>query len=324
MITLCNDSHSDFILLGFSNKPYLEKVLFWVILIFYCLTISGNMVIILVSWKDPKLQIPMYFFLSNLSFLDLCFTSSCVPQMLVNFWGPEKTISYLGCAIQLCVFMWLGATECVLLVVMALDRYVAVCHPLQYTTIMHTKVCVQLAILAWGTGLVQSLIQAPATLRLPFCSSRMIDNLLCEVPTLIQLSSIDTTYNEIQLSVASFILLVVPLIIILASYGAIAKAVLRIKSAAGQKKAFGTCTSHLLVVSLFYGTVTGVYLQPKNPYAHERGKFLTLFYTVVTPTLNPLIYTLRNKEVKGALMRLGRKTRDSPHSSEDSCMSICC
>ncbi|XP_048205233.1 olfactory receptor 2H2-like [Perognathus longimembris pacificus] len=324
MITLCNGSHSDFILLGFSDKPYLEKVLFWVILIFYCLTISGNMIIILVSWKDPKLQIPMYFFLSNLSFLDLCFTSSCVPQMLVNFWGPGKTISYLGCAIQLYVFLWLGATECVLLVVMAIDRYVAVCHPLQYTTIMHTRVCVQLSILAWGTGLVQSLIQSSTTLQLPFCSHRMVNDIACEVPALIQLSNIDTTYNEVLMSIASIILLVVPLILILSSYCAIAKAVLKIKSAAGRKKALGTCTSHLLVVSLFYGTVTGVYLQPKNPYAHERGKFLTLFYTVVTPTLNPLIYTLRNKEVKGALMRLGRKMWDSSKPSEHSHMFVCC
>ncbi|KAM4834931.1 olfactory receptor 2H2-like [Thomomys bottae] len=308
MSTLCNDSHSDFILLGFSDKPYLEKVLFWVILIFYGLTISGNMVIMLVSWLDPKLQIPMYFFLSNLSFLDLCFTSSCVPQMLLNFWGPEKTISYTGCAIQLYIFLWIGATECVLLVVMAFDRYVAVCHPLQYVAIMHSRVCVQLAVLAWGTGLVHSLIQSHATFQLPFCSSRMLDGLFCEIPTLIQISSADTTYNEVLMSVASIILLVMPLILILVSYGAIAKAVLRIKSAAGRKKALGTCTSHLLVVSLFYGTVTSVYLQPKNHYAHERGKFLTLFYTVVTPTLNPLIYTLRNKEVKGALMRLGKKT----------------
>ncbi|KAL4676785.1 hypothetical protein H8959_010930 [Pygathrix nigripes] len=214
------------------------------------------MVIVLVSLKDPKLHIPMYFFLSNLSLVDLCFTSSCVPQMLINFCGPEKTISYIGCAIQLYVFLWLGATECVLLVVMSVDRYVAVCHPLQYTMIMHPKLCLQLAILAWGTGLAQSLIQSPATLQLPFCSHRMVDDVVCEVPALIQLSSTDTTYNEIQMSTASVILLVVPLIIILSSYDAIAKAVLRIKSTVGQKKAFGTCTSHLLVVSLFYGTVT--------------------------------------------------------------------
>ena len=308
MFTICNDSHSDFILLGFSDKPYLEKTLFWVILIFYCLTITGNLVIILISLKDPKLHSPMYYFLSNLSLLDLCFTSSCVPQMLVNFWGPEKTISYTGCAIQLYVFLWLGATECILLVIMAVDRCVAVCHPLQYTTLMHPKLCLQLAILAWGTGLIQSLIQSPATLQLPFCSHQRVDDIVCEVPALIQVSSADTISNEIQMSIASIILLVVPLIIILSFYVAIAKAVLRIKLTSGKKKAFGTCTSHLLVVSLFYGIVTAVYLQPKSRYAHEQGKFLTLFYTVVTPTLNLLIYTLRNKDVKGALIRLGRRT----------------
>ncbi|XP_010972981.1 olfactory receptor 2H2 [Camelus dromedarius] len=277
MLTICNDSHRDFILLGFSDKPYLEKILFWVILIFYGLTTAGNMVVIFVSLKVPKLHIPMYYFLSNLSLLDLCFTSSCVPQMLVNFWGPEKTISYIGCTVQLYVFLWLGATECVLLVVMALDRCVAVCHPLKYTTVMHPKLCLQLAIFAWGTGLIQSLIQSPATFQLPFCSHQTVDDIVCEVPALIQVSSADTIYIEIRMFVASIILLVVPLIIILASYGAVAKAVLRIKSTAGQKKAFGTCTSHLLVVSLFYGTVTAVYLQPKSRYAHEQGKFLTLF-----------------------------------------------
>ncbi|XP_048205235.1 olfactory receptor 2H2-like, partial [Perognathus longimembris pacificus] len=296
---------------GFSNWPHLEIILFRIILIFYLVTLIGYLFIIVLSYLDSNLHTPMYFFLSNLSVLDLCYTTSCVPQMLVNFWGPEKTISYTGCAIQLYVFLWLGATECVLLVVMALDRYVAVCYPLQYTTIMHTRVCVQLAILAWGTGLVHSVIQAHATLQLPFCSRQMLDGLFCEIPALIQISSSDTTYNEILMSIASIILLVVPLILILSSYCAIAKAVLKIKSVAGRKKALGTCTSHLLVVSSFYGTVTSIYLQPKNHYAHERGKFLTLFYTVVTPTLNPLIYTLRNKEVKGALIRLGKKAQDS-------------
>nr|XP_002714411.1 olfactory receptor 2H1-like [Oryctolagus cuniculus] len=306
MNTICNNSHSDFTLLGFSDKSYLEKIL----LIFYCLTLTGNMLIVLLSLKNTKLHIPMCFFLSSLSLLNLCFTSSCVPQMLINFWGPEKTISYTGCAIQLYIFLCLGATECVLLVIMAVDRYVAVCHPLQYSTIMHPKVCLQLALLAWGTGLVQSLIQSAATLQLPFCSHHMVDDIVCEVPELKQLSSTDTTYNEIQMSIASAVLLVMPLIIILSSYGAIAKAVLRIKSTSRQRKAFGTCTSHLLAVLLFYGTVTAVYLQPKNHYAHKWGKFITLFYTVITPTLNPLIYTLRNKEVKGVLIRLKRRICD--------------
>ncbi|XP_004619709.2 olfactory receptor 2H2-like [Sorex araneus] len=307
MTQICNESHSDFILLGFSNKPYLEKICFWVTLFFYCMTVTGNVIIIIISWKDPKLHSPMYFFLSNLSLLDLCFTSSCVPQMLINFWGPEKSISYVGCAIQLFVFLWLGTTECVLLVVMAVDRYVAVCHPLQYNVIMHTKLCLNLSILAWGIGLVQSLVQSPTTLQLPFCASKEIDDIVCEVPALIQISSADTTYNELQMSISSIVLLVVPLMIIIWSYSSIAKAVLKIKSTAGQKKAFGTCSSHLLVVFLFYGTVTAVYLQPKNNYTHENGKFFTLFYTVVTPTLNPLIYTLRNKEVKGALRRLAKR-----------------
>nr|XP_045722035.1 olfactory receptor 2J3-like [Mirounga angustirostris] len=300
-------SEGYFVLLGFSNWPHLEVVLFVVILIFYLMTLIGNLFIMILSYLDAHLHTPMYFFLSNLSFLEICFTSSCIPQMLVNFWGPKKTISYIGCAIQLYVFLWLGATECVLLVVMAVDRYVAVCHPLQYTTIMHPKFCLQLAILAWGVGLVQSLVQSLATLQLPFCSHRRVDDIVCEVPALIQASSADTTYNEIQKSIASIILLVVPLVIILSSYGAVAKALLRIKSAAGQKKAFSTCISHLLVVSLFYGTVTALYLQPKNRYSQEQGKFFTLFYTVATPSLNPLIYTLRNKEVKGALIRLGRR-----------------
>lgn len=178
----------------------------------------------------------MYYFLSNLSLLDLCFTSSCVLHRCWLFWGPEKTISYTGCAIQPYVFLWLGTTECVLLVVMAVDRYVAVCHPLQYTTIMHPKLCLQLAILAWGTGLIQSLIQSPATLQLPFCSHEKVDDIVCEVPALIQVSSADTIDIEIQILIAGIILLVVPLLIILSSYVAIAKAVLRIKSTAGKKK----------------------------------------------------------------------------------------
>ena len=200
--------------------------------------------------------------------------------------------------------MSLGTTECILLTVMAFDRYVAVCQPLHYATVINPRLCQQLAGIAWAIGLVQSIVQTPPTLKLPFCSHRQIDNFLCEVPSLIQLSCGDTTYNEIQMAVASIFIVVVPLSLILVSYGAIARAVLKISSAKGRRKAFGTCSSHLIVVTLFYSSVIAVYLQPKNPYARERGKFFGLFYAVGTPSLNPLIYTLRNKEVKRAFRRL--------------------
>nr|XP_051711782.1 olfactory receptor 2H2 [Oryctolagus cuniculus] len=293
-----------FLLLGFSEHPGLEKILFVVVLISYLLTLGGNTLIILLSLLDPRLHSPMYFFLRNLAFLDLCFTTSFIPQMLVNLWGPEKTISFLGCSVQLFIFLSLGTTECILLAVMAFDRYVAVCQPLHYATIVHPRLCWQLASVAWVTGLVESVVQTPTTLRLPFCPHRQVDDFVCEVPALIRLSCGDTTYNEIQMAVASVLILVVPLSLILVSYGAIARAVLRINSANGRRKAFGTCSSHLLVVTLFYSSVIAVYLQPKSPYSQERGKFFGLFYAVGTPSLNPLIYTLRNKEVRRALRKL--------------------
>ncbi|XP_020038418.2 olfactory receptor 2H2 [Castor canadensis] len=297
-------SPAGFILLGFSEHPQLEKILFVVVLISYLLTLAGNTLIILLSVLDPRLHSPMYFFLSNLSFLDLCFTTSCVPQMLVNLWGPKKMISFLGCSVQLFIFLSLGTTECILLTVMAFDRYAAICQPLHYATIIHPRLCWQLAAVAWIIGLVESVVQTPPTLRLPFCPHHQVDDFVCEVPALIRLSCGDTTYNEVQMAVASVLILVVPLSLILVSYGAIARAVLRIDSAGGRRKAFGTCSSHLIVVTLFYSSVIAVYLQPKNPYAQKRGKFFSLFYAVGIPCLNPLIYTLRNKDVKRAFRRL--------------------
>ena len=306
-----HSSPVDFLLLGFSEHPGLERILFVVVLISYLLTLVGNTLIILLSVLDPRLHSPMYFFLSNLSFLDLCFTTSCVPQMLIHLWGPRKTISFLGCSVQLFIFLFLGTTECVLLTVMAFDRYVAVCQPLHYATIIHPRLCRQLAAVAWVVGLVESVVQTPPTLRLPFCRHQQVDDFVCEVPALIRLSCGDTTYNEIQMAVASVFILVVPLSLILVSYSAIARALLRINSAIAWRKALGTCSSHLIVVTLFYSSVIAVYLQPKNPYAQKRGKFFGLFYAVGTPLLNPLIYTLRNKEVKRALRRLLGKDRDS-------------
>uniref|UniRef100_A0A287ACN3 Olfactory receptor n=1 Tax=Sus scrofa TaxID=9823 RepID=A0A287ACN3_PIG len=289
-------SGGDFILLGFSDQPQLEVLLFVLVLISYLLTLLGNTAIILVSCLDCRLHTPMYFFLTNLSSLDLCFTTSIVPQLLWNLKGPAKTITPVGCAIQLYVSLSLGSTECVLLTIMAFDRYVAVCRPLNYTSIMHPSFCKALAGVAWLSGVGNTLIQGTITLRLPRCGHRHLHHFLCEVPAMVKLACVDIQANEVQLFVATLVLLLLPVALILVSYGFIVQAVMKIKSVQAWRKALGTCGSHLLVVFLFFGS-----------YAHTSGKFISLFYTVLTPTLNPLIYTLRNKDVKGAMRRLFRR-----------------
>ncbi|XP_025310019.2 olfactory receptor 2G6-like [Canis lupus familiaris] len=299
-----NSSEKGFLLLGFADDPQLERILFVIILLFYILNILGNTAIILVSYLAPILHTPMYFFLSNLSCVDICFTTSVAPQLLVTMNKKEKNMSYGGCVAQLYVAMGLGSSECILLAVMAYDRYAAVCRPLQYTTIMHPQLCASLAIIAWLSGLITSLIQCSLTVQLPLCGHRKLDHIVCEVPVLIKLACVDTTINEIELFVASVIFLIVPVSLILVSYGFITKTVLRIKSAAGRRKAFGTCSSHLIVVIIFYGTIIFMYLQPAKSSSKNQGKFVSLFYTIVTPVLNPIIYTLRNKDVKGALRTL--------------------
>ncbi|XP_075399431.1 putative olfactory receptor 2W6 isoform X1 [Tenrec ecaudatus] len=297
-----------FILVGFSDRPGLEIILFALILVFYILTLVGNTAIILLSIVDARLHTPMYFFLGNLSFLDLCFTTSIVPQLLWNLWGPEKTITYHGCVAQLYIYMILGSTECVLLAVMSYDRYVAVCRPLHYTVVMHPRLCLQLVTVAWLCGFLNSFVMCPQTMQLSRCGRRRVDHFLCEMPALIAMACEDTMLVEAFAFALGVALLLLPLSLILISYGMIAAAVLRIKSAAGRKKAFNTCSSHLTVVSLFYGTIIYMYLQPANSYSQDQGKFLTLFYTIVTPSINPLIYTLRNKDVKGAVKKfLGKK-----------------
>ncbi|XP_045423530.1 putative olfactory receptor 2W6 [Lemur catta] len=300
-----NDSYLQaFILVGFSDRPRLEIILFAFVLAFYILTLVGNAAIILLSIMDARLHTPMYFFLGNLSFLDLCFTTSIVPQLLWNLWGPEKTITYHGCVAQLYIYMVLGSTECVLLAVMSYDRYVAVCRPLHYTVVMHPRLCLQLVTVAWCCGFLNSFVMCPQTMQLSRCGRHRVEHFLCEMPALIAMSCEDTMLVQAFAFVLGVALLLVPLSLILLSYGMITVTVLRIRSAAGRKKAFNTCSSHLTVVSLFYGTIIYMYLQPANSYSQDQGKFLTLFYTIVTPSVNPLIYTLRNKNVKGAMKKL--------------------
>lgn len=298
------DPPRDFILLGVSDRPWLELPLFVVLLVSYVLAMLGNITIILVSRLDPQLQSPMYTFLRHLSFLDLCYTTTTVPQMLANMGGSRKTISYSGCTVQYAIFHWLGCTECVVLAAMALDRYVAICKPLRYTLVMHGPLCQQLVLVAWLSGFGNSLVQVILTVQLPFCGQQVLNNFFCEVPAMIKLSCADTAMNDTTLAVLVAFFVLVPLALILLSYGFIARAVLRIQSSKGRHKAFGTCSSHLVVVSLFYLPAIYMYLQPPSNYSQEQGKFISLFYSIITPTLNPFIYTLRNKDMKGAQRRL--------------------
>ncbi|XP_059243497.1 olfactory receptor 2C1-like [Mustela nigripes] len=266
----------------------------------------GNVAIILVSRLDAHLHSPMYFFLTNLSFLDMCYITSIVPQMLFNLGSARKTISYIGCAAQLYFFHLMGGTECLILAIMSFDRYVAICKPLHYTLIMNPRVCILLVSSVWLTGITYAVSEATATLQLPLCGLNKLDHLVCEIPVLIKAACGEKAANELTLSVVCIFMLAVPLCLILASYACIGHAVFKVKSSEGRRKAFGTCSSHLIVVFLFYGPAISMYLQPLSSISKDQPKFMALFYGVVTPALNPFIYTLRNKDVKGALANLVR------------------
>ncbi|XP_003479473.2 olfactory receptor 2C1-like [Cavia porcellus] len=293
---------STFVLLGFSEFPWLEMPLSAVVLISYLLTLLGNSSIIFISLVEPRLQTPMYFFLDNLSLLDLSVTCNIVPQLLANMWGPDNTIAAWGCIAQVCIFSCTSCTECILLAMMAIDRYVAICRPLRYSLIMNPRVCVQMAAACWASGLANSLLQATLTLQLPLCGHHTLDHFFCEIPALIKLACGDTTANELALTSLSIPFGMVPLVLIVISYIFIAQAVLKLPSAEGRRKALSTCSSHLLVVTLYFGPAMLLYFQPSAK--SSKAKFMSLFYCVVTPLLNPLIYTLRNKDVKAAWRRI--------------------
>ncbi|KFO37404.1 olfactory receptor 15 [Fukomys damarensis] len=291
-----------FVLLGFSEFPWLEKPLFAVVLVSYLLTLLGNSSIILLSLVDPRLQTPMYFFLDNLSLLDLSVTCATVPQLLANLWEPDKTIAAWGCITQAYIFTLTGCAECILLAMMAIDRYVAICRPLLYTLIMRPWVCINMAATCWLSGLGNSVLLVTLTLQLSFCGHHMLDHLFCEVPVLIKVACGDTSFEELALALASIpFALLAPLVVII-SYIFIARAVLKLPSAEGRHKALSTCSSHLLVVTMFFGPSMYMYLQP--PAHNTQAKFTSFFYCVITPVLNPLIYTLRNKDVKAAWKRI--------------------
>ncbi|XP_040313039.1 olfactory receptor 2W1-like [Herpailurus yagouaroundi] len=309
---MVNNSHfGGFILLGFPGQPQLEMIISGVVFLFYTIALMGNMAIILLPLLDERLQTPMYFFLRNLAILDLCYTTNIVPQMLVNVWGKDKKISFGGCAFQLFTDVTLCTVECMLLAVMSYDRFNAVCKPLHYMTIMNPQLCRTLVAMTWGVGVTNCMILSPYAMSLPRCGNHHLDHYFCEISAMVKIACVDTTAMEETLFALCFFIFLTPLLLILVSYGFIAVAVLKIKSAAGRQKAFGTCSSHLIVVSIFYGTVIYMYIQPGNSPSQDEGKLLSIFYSIVTPSLNPLIYTLRNKEFKGAMKKLIGKEKRS-------------
>uniref|UniRef100_A0A2K5MT23 G-protein coupled receptors family 1 profile domain-containing protein n=1 Tax=Cercocebus atys TaxID=9531 RepID=A0A2K5MT23_CERAT len=245
-----------------------------VVFIVYIVTLVGNTTINLVSYLGTQLHTPMYFFLSNLSFLDLCYTTSIIPQMLANQWGPKKSITYGGCVLQFFFVLDLGATECLLLAVMAYDHYAAVCQPLHYTLIMHPQLCQKMVLTAWLSGLASALIVCSLTLKLPRCGHREVDNFFCEMPALIKMACVYSKVIEIVVFALGVVFLFVPLSLILISYGVITQAVMRIKSATRWQKVLNTCGSHLTVVILFYGTIIYVYMKPQNTISQDEGNAL--------------------------------------------------
>ncbi|XP_064347896.1 putative olfactory receptor 2B8 [Camelus dromedarius] len=303
-----NFTVTEFVFLGLSSQPTIRLILFIMFLFFYLLTVVGNVIIIIIIQIEPRLQTPMYFFLTNLSFLDICYTSTNVPQMLSNMEGT-KTIPFSNCATQMFFSLSLGMTECVLLGVMAYDRYVAICHPLHYTLIMDQSTCIQLAAISWSSSFLSSMVINILTLSLPYCGPNVLNHFFCEVPSILRLACTDTSLTEMVVFIFSVIIVFIPFLLIVVSYARILLSVLRMRSASGRHKALSTCASHLTVVALFYGTGIFMYMRPQSKSSRAGGKIIAVFYTVVTPMLNPLIYSLRNQDVKGVLRRAVVKQR---------------
>ncbi|XP_036115529.1 olfactory receptor 10Q1-like [Molossus molossus] len=301
---LNQSSPTEFVFRVFTAVPEFQALLFLLFLLLYLMILCGNTAIIWVVCTHSSLRTPMYFFLSTLSFIEISYTTVVVPLMLSNIFGGRKPISLAGCGAQMFFFLTLGGADCFLLAIMAYDRYVAICHPLHYTLIMTQKLCVQMVACAVGLALYLSLQLTSLIFTLPFCGHlREINHFLCDVPPVLRLACADIRVHQAVLYVVSILVLTVPFILISVSYVFITLAILRIRSAEGRRRAFSTCSSHLTVVLLQYGFCALVYLRPQSSSSEDEDRQFALVYTFVTPLLNPLIYTLRNKDVKGALKR---------------------
>ncbi|NXG43880.1 O10C1 protein, partial [Psilopogon haemacephalus] len=299
---------SEFRLLGFSEVSHLHPLLFVVFLSLYILALMANIVIALIINGDNTLHTPMYFFLTQLSCLDVCYLSVIVPNILENLMLGTVCISKAGCALQMFFFLFFGVAECFLLAAMSFDRCMAVCYPLHYTITMNNRVCKSLVSGSYICGSAVGLVHTIITFSLPFCGVA-INHFFCEIQPLLELLCGNTSPSEIQVIVVAIFAIVSPFLLIIYSYIRIISTILRMPSTESQQKAFSTCSSHLLVVTLFYGTASSMYLRPKSSYSASADKLLSLSYTVVTPLLNPVIYSLRNEEVKRAFRKRWRKIK---------------
>ena len=299
-----HSSMSEFILLGFSSESQVRMALFTFFLILYFITILGNGLIITLIYLDTQLHTPMYFFLSILSLVDMSYVTTTVPQMLVNLVYPRRTISWGACAAQMFIFLILGIAECVLYAIMAYDRYMAICFPLHYTLLMSHPICIKMVTVCWLISIAGALIYTVFTMHLPYCGPHKINHFFCEVPAVLKLACADTSINDWLDFILGFLLLLIPLSFILVSYVRIFVSILSIRSPQGRLKSFSTCASHITVVTMFYGPAMIMYMRPGSWYDPERDKKLALFYNVVSAFLNPIIYSLRNKDVKRAFLKV--------------------
>lgn len=301
-------------MLGFPGPWKMQTILFFIIFLIYILTVTGNMAIICAVRWDHRLHTPMYMLLANFSFLEIWYVTCTVPNMLVSFLSKTKTISFSGCFTQFYFFFSLGTTECFFLCVMAYDRYLAICRPLHYPTVMTGRICGVLVSLCWFVGFLGHSVSIFFISQLPFCGPNIIDHFLCDVEPLMALSCSPAPIIERAFHTVSSLIIILTALYILGSYALVLRAVLRVPSAAGRRKAFSTCGSHLVVVSLFYGTIMVMYVSPTSSNSVSMHKIITLIYAVLTPVLNPFIYSLRNKDMKCALQHVFFRMRASQTS----------
>ncbi|XP_068110948.1 olfactory receptor 1L8-like [Hyperolius riggenbachi] len=292
-----------FILLGLSSIPGLQVVFFLLFSMMYTITLFGNILVITVVQLNPRLQTPMYFFLNNLSVIDICFSTAIIPKILFNTISEDRSITFLGCATQLYFHLALGATEFVILGLMAYDRYNAICKPFQYSTIMDKNRCTYLAAGTWTMCFSLSIIHVIFAFQLPFCKSNKINHFFCEMPPVFQLSCRDPWINVLLLYICCGVLTLCTFLLTCLSYFHILSTILKIPHNSGRQKAFSTCGSHLIVVTLYYGSIMFMYLQPRSSYSPDRDRVISMIYSVVSPMLNPIIYSIRNKDIKGTLQK---------------------